>query len=161
MTMTTFTAKVAWERGEGSFTDGRYSRGHSWSFDGGAIIEASASPHNVPLPYSLEENVDPEEAYVAALSSCHMLFYLWIASKKRIGIDSYIDDAIGVMGKVDGRMMVSRVELRPRVVYTDDIPSREAQEKMHHQAHELCFLANSVKTEIEIVLEKAEASGSE
>jgi hypothetical protein len=74
----------------------------------------------------IEENVDPEEAYVAALSSCHMLFYLWIASKKRIGIDSYVDDAVGVMEKVDGKMMVSRVELRPRVVYTDEIPSREA-----------------------------------
>ncbi|WP_160004141.1 OsmC family protein [Rhizobium sp. 18055] len=148
--MTTFTAKVAWTRGEGSFTDGRYSRGHSWSFDGGATIAASASPHNVPLPYAIAENVDPEEAYVAALSSCHMLFYLWIASKKRIGIDSYVDDAVGVMEKVDGKMMVSRVELRPQVVYTAEMPSREAQEKMHHQAHELCFLANSVKTAIDI-----------
>lgn len=150
--MTTFTATVAWQRGEDSFTDGRYSRGHSWSFDGGAVVAASASPHNVPLPYSLEENVDPEEAYVAALSSCHMLFYLWIASKKRIGIDSYVDDAIGIMEKVDGKMMVSRVELRPQVAYIGESPSREDEQKMHHQAHELCFLANSVKTEIDIRL---------
>ncbi len=151
--MTTFTAKVAWQRGEDSFIDGRYSRGHSWTFDGGATIAASASPHNVPLPYSLEENVDPEEAYVAALSSCHMLFYLWIASKKKIGIDGYVDDAVGTMEKVDGKMMVSRVELRPRVAYSSEVPSRELQETMHHQAHELCFLANSVKTVIDIKID--------
>ncbi|WP_283194607.1 OsmC family protein [Rhizobium sp. AN80A] len=153
--MTTFSAQVAWQRGEDNFIDGRYSRGHSWSFDGGITVPASASPHNVPLPYAVAENVDPEEAYVAALSSCHMLFYLWIASKKRIGIDSYVDDALGVMEKVDGRMMVSRVELRPKVGYTDEVPSRELEEQMHHQAHELCFLANSVKTVIEIRLGRA------
>jgi organic hydroperoxide reductase OsmC/OhrA len=151
--MTTFTAEVAWQRGEGSFIDGRYSRGHSWTFDGGATIAASASPHNVPLPYSVEENVDPEEAYIAALSSCHMLFYLWIASKKKIGIDSYVDDAVGTMEKIDGKMMVSRVELRPRVVYSGEVPSRDLQEAMHHQAHELCFLANSVKTVIDIKID--------
>jgi organic hydroperoxide reductase OsmC/OhrA len=151
--MTTFAAQVAWKLGEGSFVDGRYSRGHDWTFDGGITVPASASPHNVPLPYAVAENVDPEEAYVAALSSCHMLFYLWIASKKRIGIDSYVDDAIGVMEKVDGRMMVSRVELRPKVDYTDEVPARELEAEMHHQAHELCFLANSVKTVIEIRLD--------
>ncbi len=151
--MTTFSAQVVWRLGEGSFVDGRYSRGHHWTFDGGITVPASASPHNVPLPYAVAENVDPEEAYVAALSSCHMLFYLWIASKKRIGIDSYVDDAIGVMEKVDGRMMVSRVELRPKVGYADEGPTRELEEEMHHQAHELCFLANSVKTVIEIRLD--------
>jgi organic hydroperoxide reductase OsmC/OhrA len=151
--MTTFSAQVAWERGEGSFTDGRYSRGHSWTFDGGLTIPASASPHNVPLPYAVAENVDPEEAYIAALSSCHMLFFLWIASKKRMGIESYVDDAIGYMETVDGKTLVSRVELKPRVVYSGDAPTREAEEEMHHQAHELCFLANSVKTAIEVRLD--------
>jgi organic hydroperoxide reductase OsmC/OhrA len=152
--MTTFSARVAWAaRGEGSFTDGRYSRGHSWTFDGGLTVPASASPHNVPLPYAVAETVDPEEAYVAALSSCHMLFYLWIASKKRIGIESYVDDAIGLMETVEGKTLVSRVELRPRVVYSGDAPTREAEEEMHHQAHELCFLANSVKTAIEVRLD--------
>lgn len=151
--MTTFSAQVAWERGEGSFTDGRYSRGHSWTFDGGLTIPASASPHNVPLPYAVAENVDPEEAYVAALSSCHMLFFLWIASKKRMGIESYVDDAIGYMETVDGKTLVSRIELKPRVVYSGDAPTREAEEEMHHQAHELCFLANSVKTAIEVRLD--------
>lgn len=153
--MTTFSTRVSWQLGEGSFTDGRYSRGHEWSFDGGASIPASASPHNVPLPYAVAENVDPEEAYVAALSSCHMLFYLWLASKKRIGIDSYVDDAIGVMETIDGKTMVSRVELRPRVIYSGEAPEMALEEEMHHQAHELCFLANSVKTAIEIRLDRA------
>jgi len=148
--MTTFSAKVAWERGEATFIDGRYSRGHKWSFDGGATVAASASPHNVPLPFAISENVDPEEAYVAALSSCHMLFYLWLASKKKITIDSYVDAATGVMETVDGKPLVSRVELYPQVAYTGDRPSREIEQQLHHEAHELCFLANSVKTEITV-----------
>ncbi|OWV96025.1 peroxiredoxin [Rhizobium sp. R72] len=151
--MTTFSAEVAWERGAASFTDGRYSRGHTWSFDGGAIVAASASPHNVPLPYALAENVDPEEAYIAALSSCHMLFYLWLASRMGIMIDSYVDAATGLMETVQGRTMVSRVELRPHVTYAGDIPGREIEHKLHHEAHELCFLANSVKTEITVRLD--------
>jgi organic hydroperoxide reductase OsmC/OhrA len=151
--MTTFSAEIAWERGAASFIDGRYSRGHTWSFDGGATVAASASPHNVPLPYALAENVDPEEAYVAALSSCHMLFYLWLASKKRITVDSYVDAATGLMETVQGRTMVSRVELRPQVTYAGDVPSREIERKLHHEAHELCFLANSVKTEIAVHLD--------
>ncbi|MDM9622376.1 OsmC family protein [Rhizobium sp. S96] len=150
--MTSFSARVAWMRGDDDFLHGRYSRGHEWTFGGGLSIPASASPHNVPLPYAVAENVDPEEAYVAALSSCHMLFYLWLASRKRIGIDSYVDDAIGLMEEVDGRTMVSRVELRPRVTYSGDAPGREVEEAMHHEAHELCFLANSVKTVIEVKL---------
>ncbi|MEK1897251.1 MAG: OsmC family protein [Rhizobium sp.] len=151
--MTTFSAEVAWERGAASFIDGRYSRGHTWNFDGGASVAASASPHNVPLPYALAENVDPEEAYVAALSSCHMLFYLWLASKKRIMIDSYVDAATGLMETVDGKTMVSRVELRPRVIYAGDRPNREIEQSLHHEAHERCFLANSVKTEITVRLD--------
>ncbi|NLS05268.1 OsmC family peroxiredoxin [Rhizobium sp. P32RR-XVIII] len=150
--MTLFSAEVSWQRGEGSFTDGKYSRGHTWNFDGGLSVPASASPHNVPLPYSVAENVDPEEAYVAALSSCHMLFYLWLASKKGIVIDSYVDNATGIMEKVDGKMLVSHVELKPSVVYSGEAPSRETEEKLHHEAHELCFLANSVKTKIDVRL---------
>ncbi|KQV81547.1 OsmC family protein [Rhizobium sp. Root1220] len=148
--MTIFSAEVSWQRGNSGFADGRYSRAHNWTFDGGAVVPASASPHNVPLPCAVEENVDPEEAYVAALSSCHMLFYLWLASKKRLVVDSYIDAAIGVMEKVDGRMIISRVELRPRVVYAGGMPDRAAEVRMHREAHELCFLANSVKTIIEV-----------
>lgn len=151
--MTSFSAKIAWQRGDDSFIDGRYSRGHSWSFDGGLTVPASASPHNVPLPFSVAENVDPEEAFVAAVSSCHMLFYLWLASKKRIGVDSYVDDAVGKMETVAGRTMVSHIELRPQVRYTAAAPSRDEEEKMHHQAHDLCFIANSIKTEIDIGLD--------
>jgi organic hydroperoxide reductase OsmC/OhrA len=150
--MTVFSAQVSWQRGEGDFATGRYSRGHSWNFDGGLSVPASASPHNVPLPYSVAENVDPEEAYVAALSSCHMLFYLWLASQRGVVIDSYVDAATGIMEKVDGKMTVSRVELRPAVVYSSGQPSRATEEELRHEAHELCFLANSVKTVIEIRL---------
>jgi organic hydroperoxide reductase OsmC/OhrA len=151
--MTLFSAEVSWQRGEGSFTDGKYSRGHTWSFDGGLSVPASSSPHSVPLPFSVAENVDPEEAYVAALSSCHMLFYLWLASKKGFVIDRYVDAATGVMEKVEGRLMISRVELKPSVVYSGEAPSREVEEELHHEAHELCFLANSVKTKIEVRLD--------
>ncbi|TCU09961.1 OsmC family protein [Rhizobium sullae] len=151
--MTTFSAEVSWQRGEGSFTDGKYSRGHVWKFDGGLSVPASASPHNVPLPYAVAENVDPEEAYVAALSSCHMLFYLWLASKKGMVVDSYVDAATGIMEKIDGKMLVSRVELKPAVVYAGEAPSRETEKKLHHEAHDLCFLANSVKTKIDVRLD--------
>ncbi|TCU34214.1 OsmC family protein [Rhizobium azibense] len=151
--MTKFSAEVSWQRGGGTFTDGKYSRGHMWNFDGGLSVPASASPHNVPLPYSVAENVDPEEAYVAALSSCHMLFYLWLASKKGIVVNSYVDTATGIMEKIDGKMLVSRVELKPAVIYADEAPSRKMEEKLHHEAHELCFLANSVKTNIEVRLD--------
>jgi organic hydroperoxide reductase OsmC/OhrA len=151
--MTTFSAEISWKRGEDSFTDGRYSRGHDWTFDGGLTVPASASPHNVPLPFSVAENVDPEEAYVAALSSCHMLFYLRLAAKKGIVIDSYLDAASGVLEKIDGKMIVNRVDLRPRVSYSGEAPLRDTEEKLHHEAHELCFLANSVKTVIEVRLD--------
>ena len=151
--MTSFSAEVSWQRGDGDFAGGRYSRGHSWHFDGGLSVPASASPHNVPLPYALAENVDPEEAFVAALSSCHMLFYLWLASKRGIVIDSYVDVATGIMEKVDGKMIVARIELKPSVVYSGEKPDRVAEEKLHHEAHELCFLANSVKTVIDVRLD--------
>lgn len=150
--MTVFTAEVSWQRGEGDFAAGKYSRGHSWNFDGGLSVPASASPHNVPFPYSVAENVDPEEAYVAALSSCHMLFYLWLASRRGMVIESYVDAATGVMEKIDGKMIVSRVELNPAVVYSGAPPSRVVEEALHHEAHELCFLANSVKTVIDVRL---------
>ena len=151
--MTTFSAEISWKRGEDSFIDGRYSRGHNWTFDGGLTVPASASPHNVPLPFSIAENVDPEEAYVAALSSCHMLFYLWLAAKRGFVIDSYLDAASGLLEKIDGKMIVSRVDLRPRVSYSGEAPRRDTEEKLHHEAHELCFLANSVKTVIEVCLD--------
>ncbi|MET2973361.1 OsmC family protein, partial [Vibrio harveyi] len=111
---------------------------------------ASPSPQVVPLPLSVEENVDPEEAFIAALSSCHMLVFLSIAAKRRYVIDSYVDEAMGELTAGDkGKEWVSKVVLRPRIVFSGDKqPTREQLEKMHHLAHENCFIANSVKTEV-------------
>jgi organic hydroperoxide reductase OsmC/OhrA len=148
--MSQYLAKVIWNRGEQEFLDNRYSRGHLWEFDGGARVAASASPHVVPLPMSVEENVDPEEAFVASLSSCHMLFFLSIAAKRGFVVDNYTDEAVGTMEKnADGAMAMTRVELRPSIEFTQDgRPTREQLEEMHHRAHSLCFIANSVKTEV-------------
>ncbi|WP_345291336.1 OsmC family protein [Kangiella marina] len=145
-------AHISWSRGDQAFINNQYSRGHQWHFDGGATVEASSSPHIVPLPYSVEANVDPEEAFVASLSSCHMLFFLSIAAKKRLIVDSYEDDAIGVMGEDEqGRAFVETVTLRPYVRFSGNkVPSLDQIEKIHHQAHELCFIANSVKTKVVI-----------
>jgi organic hydroperoxide reductase OsmC/OhrA len=147
--MSTFSAEVTWERGDAGFTDNRYSRGHRWTFDGGQVVPASSSPHIVPLPYSVAENVDPEEAYVAALSSCHMLFFLSLAAKKGLVVDRYADMAEGVMENVGGSKQVTRVILNPCVTYAGEDPDPATEAELHHRAHELCFLANSVKTVIE------------
>ena len=149
--MSEYYAKIVWNRGsDENYIDNKYSRGHEWSFDGGVTVPASSSPHVVPLPYSVEANVDPEEAFVASLSSCHMLFFLSIAAKRKFIIDGYIDNAIGVMEKdSDGKISMTKVTLRPEVNFSGDRqPSIEQLEKMHHQSHEQCFIANSVKTEV-------------
>ncbi|WP_223789856.1 OsmC family protein [Marinicella meishanensis] len=147
--MSEYTAEIKWTRGKDEgFIDNRYSRGHSWSFDGGAVVEASSSPQVVPLPYSVAAHVDPEEAFVAALSSCHMLFFLSIAAKRQFIIDQYVDHAVGVMQADDHKKIsMTQVTLRPQVIFSGDRqPTIEQIEKMHHQAHEQCFIANSVKT---------------
>ncbi|MCY9874915.1 OsmC family protein [Vibrio barjaei] len=144
-------AQVIWKRKQDEvFSDNNYSRGHVWEFDGGLTVPASPSPHVVPLPLSIEENIDPEEAYIAALSSCHMLVFLSIAAKRKYVIDSYIDKAVGILAENEaGRMAVTKVILRPDVVFSGErVPTREQLEKMHHLSHENCFIANSVKTEI-------------
>jgi organic hydroperoxide reductase OsmC/OhrA len=146
--MSTFRAQVTWARGDERFIDNRYSRGHLWSFDGGATVAASSSPEVVPLPYSVPENVDPEEAFVAALSSCHMLFFLSLAARAGFVVDSYVDHAEGVMSSVDGATQVTEVSLNPRVSYAAACPERTMESDLHHRAHALCFLANSVKSKI-------------
>jgi len=148
--MSQHTAVVRWERDGAAFTDNRYSRGHSWSFDGGIEVRASASPQVVPAPLSVVEAVDPEEAFVAALASCHMLWFLSIAAKQGFVVESYRDEASGLMGKNSaGRTAMMQVTLRPRVVFAGDkSPSAVQHDVMHHEAHEKCFIANSVKTEI-------------
>jgi len=149
--MSEYYALVKWQRGEDeAFIDNNYSRGHVWEFDGGVSVPASSSPHVVPLPFSVATHVDPEEAFVAALSSCHMLFFLSIAAKKRYLVESYTDDAIGIMENDEsGKMSMTQVTLRPQVVFSGErLPSRQDLEDIHHQAHELCFIANSVKTKV-------------
>ncbi|OKY25897.1 OsmC family protein [Thalassotalea sp. PP2-459] len=148
--MAKYRAVVSWQKqADEVYIDNKYSRGHTWSFEGGVSVPASSSPHIVPLPYSVAENVDPEEAFVASLSSCHMLFFLAMAAKKRYVVASYQDNAHGEMAESDGKMMMTRVTLVPDVVFTGArMPSSEVIEKLHHLAHEQCFIANSVKTEI-------------
>ena len=149
--MSDYTAKILWQRSEEEvFVDNKYSRAHQWGFDGGATIAASPSPHIVPLPYSVEENVDPEEAFVASLSSCHMLFFLQIAAKRNFIVDKYVDNAIGVLGKdSQGKTSMTNVTLRPQVQFSGEKrPTMKQLEAMHHQSHEQCFIANSVKTEV-------------
>ena len=149
--MSEYTATVRWHRGDDEkYVDNKYSRGHEWSFDGGVTVPASSSPQVVPLAYSVEANVDPEEAFVASLSSCHMLFFLAIAANRKFIVDEYVDNAIGVMGKdSDGRISMTRVTLHQRVKFSgENKPTLEQLEEMHHQSHEQCFIANSVKTEV-------------
>lgn len=150
--MSEYFAAVSWERGHQIFTDNKYSRGHVWNFDGGQSVAASASPHVVPLPYSVEANVDPEEAFVASLSSCHMLFFLSIAAKQGFIVDRYLDRAVGIMqADAEGRMAITNVTLRPKVAFSGEKQPTLAQlEKMHHLAHRQCYIANSVKTAVAI-----------
>ena len=143
----TYTATIAWSRAPDEiFTDNRYSRGHQWSFDGGVTFRASSSPHVVPR-YSDPAGVDPEEAFIAAISSCHMLSFLYVAAKAGLVVDSYSDTAEGVMTKTEGRIWVSQVTLRPLVVCAFP-PDRATLDALHHAAHDACFIANSVKTDI-------------
>ena len=148
--MSEYVATIRWQRGNQDFTDSKYSRGHEWVFDGGMSVAASASPDIVPLPMSVAENVDPEEAIVASLSSCHMLFFLDIAAKSGYVVDEYTDAAIGRMEKnTEGKTAITKVLLRPSATFSGArIPDPGEIEHMHHRAHELCFIANSVKTEV-------------
>ena len=149
--MADYSATVLWQRADDeAFTDNRYSRGHEWQFDGGVTVAASSSPHVVPLPFSVEASVDPEEAFVAALSSCHMLFFLSFAAQQGFVVDTYNDQAVGTMAKnSEGKVAMTRVVLRPAVRFSPDrVPSYTQLEALHHAAHEACFIANSVTTEV-------------
>ncbi|MFO0931091.1 MAG: OsmC family protein [Planctomycetota bacterium] len=143
---------VGWRRDGAAFVDRRYSRRHEWRFDGGVVVPASASPHAVPAPYSDARCVDPEEAFVAALSSCHMLSFLWLAAQRGVVVDAYDDDAVGTMGKnAAGREGVTRVVLRPRVRCAGPrVPTDDELDALHHEAHEICYIANSVTTQVDV-----------
>jgi organic hydroperoxide reductase OsmC/OhrA len=151
--MSEHNAIISWTHSRGDFLKGTYSREHTWAFDGGVVVPASPSPSSVRSPYSNAANVDPEEAFVAAIASCHMLTYLYLAYKAGIDVTAYEDEAVGVMTKNERRVSsVSSVVLRPRITYGQRIPSPEEQRQLHHDAHEQCFIANSVKTEITVVM---------
>jgi organic hydroperoxide reductase OsmC/OhrA len=143
-------AVVLWERGEEPFVDRRYSRRHLIRFDGGAEVPGSSSPAVVKAPYSDPAAVDPEEMFIASLASCHMLWFLDIAARRGLRVDRYEDQAEGVMGKdAAGKVAVTRVTLRPDVKFSgESIPTREEVERLHHEAHEECFIAGSVKTDV-------------
>jgi organic hydroperoxide reductase OsmC/OhrA len=149
--MSEYPATISWERRGARFIDHKYSRAHVWEFDGGAVVPGSSSPHSVPLPYSDASAVDPEEAYVAALASCHMLWFLALAAKRGFAIESYRDAAVGVMERdVRGRLVITTVTLRPHAVFGSDgaAPTEDVVHELHHAAHAECYLANSVRSEI-------------
>ena len=148
--MGTYTADLEWMRGEQDFLGNRYSRRHRIRFDGGVEIPGSSSPHVVPVPQSDPSAVDPEEAFVASIASCHMLWFLSIAAVRKYRVDRYTDHAVGVMGKnAKGKEYVAQVVLHPAVAFSGDrIPTAAELAALHHRAHEECFIANSVLTEI-------------
>ena len=145
-----YTSKILWNRNGALFSDNRYSRKHLWQFDGGVEVLASSSPQVVRLPLSEAAAVDPEEAFVASLASCHMLWFLDIAARAGFIIDSYVDDAVGTLAKnSDGKFAMTIVTLKPHVIFSgDNRPSHEDIQRMHHKAHDECFIATSVKSEV-------------
>jgi organic hydroperoxide reductase OsmC/OhrA len=148
--MQQYQAKIHLQRGDQVFIDNLYSRAHDWQFDGGLTVPASSSPLSVALPMSVADNVDPEEALVAAASSCHMLFFLWLAAKQGFTVDLYTDLAIGFMEKDQrGKISITRITLRPKIVFSGATqPNPEEIATMHHRSHEDCYIANSLRAEI-------------
>jgi organic hydroperoxide reductase OsmC/OhrA len=145
-----YLANIHWQRGSALFTDNRFSRAHTWRFDGGLEVPASSSPQVLREPFSVAAAVDPEEAFVAALSSCHMLWFLSLAAREGWCIDEYRDAAAGTMGKnAAGKLAVLQVILQPQVSASGERRAARADlERLHHRAHEECFIANSVITQL-------------
>ena len=150
--MSAHKAVIHWDRSSPDFTKGRYSREHTWTFDGGVVVPASPSPAVVPAPYSNAAHVDPEEAFVAALASCHMLTFLHLAARAGFAVESYTDEAVGTLTKNErGVPWVSEVVLRPRIVYGNARrPTAAEAAKLHHDSHEQCYISSSVKTRITV-----------
>ena len=150
--MSQYTAHVAWKRQSSEpFTDNKYSRAHVWRFDGGAEVPASSAPAVVKPPLSDPAGVDPEEALVASLSSCHMLTFLYLAAKRGFRVDEYIDEAVGILEKnSEGRLAMTKVTLRPAIRWGEKRPTSDELGAMHHDAHDQCFIANSVKTDVRV-----------
>lgn len=150
--MSEYKTTISWKCTSPDFLKGKYSREHTWTFDGGITIPASSSPSVVPEPYSIPANVDPEEAFVASISSCHMLTFVYVAYRQGFQVDSYHDEAVGIMTKNEkGVPWMSRVTLRPQIVYGGtNLPSPADVDHLHHLAHEQCYIANSIKTEVKV-----------
>jgi organic hydroperoxide reductase OsmC/OhrA len=150
--MSTHTCTIHWQRDGASFTDQRYSRAHAWRFDGGAVVRGSSAPTSVPLPWSDPAAVDPEEAFVAAVSSCHMLWFLSLAAQQGFTLDAYEDAAEGRMEAIaPGRVGITRVLLRPRLVFSGPRTPTDAEvAALHHTAHEKCYIANSIRGEVAV-----------
>lgn len=148
--MADYHATIRWQRGDQAFSDRRYSRRHEMHFDGGAVVPGSSSPHSVRVPFSDPSAVDPEETFVASLSSCHMLWFLDLACRAGWVVDDYRDDALGIMAEdTAGRMAMTLVTLRPAVRFGGERrPDAAEVERLHHAAHEECYIANSVKTTV-------------
>ena len=148
--MGSYTATVLWTRpADAPFKDNKYSRAHEWRFDGGAVVRGSSSPLSVRVPLSDPAAVDPEEALVAAVSSCHMLFFLSFAAAGGFVIDRYEDEALGDMGKnARGATAMVKIRLRPKITWVGAPPSAEQLDKLHHRSHESCYIANSITAEI-------------
>jgi len=146
-----YKATIAWKKSGPDFLKGRYSREHTWTFDGGVTVPASSSPTVVPVPWSNPANVDPEEAFVASLSCCHMLTWLFLAGRAGYDVESYRDEAVGVMTKNEqGVPWVSAVTLNPVIVYAGRQPDAAENARLHQLAHEQCYIANSVKTVVTV-----------
>jgi organic hydroperoxide reductase OsmC/OhrA len=150
--MSEHKATIRWTRTGDEFLKGKFPRAHTWSFDGGLTVPASSSPFAVPVPYSDPAGVDPEEAYVASISSCHMMTFLWCAYRSGFVVDSYEDEAVGVLTKNEkGILWVSLITLHPKISYSGPkLPTPEDIERLHHQAHDNCFISNSVNTEVKV-----------
>jgi organic hydroperoxide reductase OsmC/OhrA len=150
--MSQHKATISWSFSGEDFSKGKFSRAHTWSFDGGVTVPASAAPGVVPAPYSVAANVDPEEAFVASLASCHMLTFLFVAYRKGFKVERYDDAAVGVMSKnAEGELWISEVTLNPQITYGGDrLPTPEDETQLHDGAHHHCFIANSVKTKITV-----------
>jgi organic hydroperoxide reductase OsmC/OhrA len=150
--MAVHTCSVTWERGDASFTDQRYSRAHRWRFDGGAVVPGSSSPHSVQVPWSDPAAVDPEEAFVASVSSCHMLWFLSLAAAQGYRVDRYADAAEGRLAKMpDGREGMAEVVLRPEIVFSGArLPDGAGVDALHHAAHARCYIANSIRSEVRV-----------
>ena len=150
--MSRHDAEISW-RSDGHFTDGKYSRAHEWRFDGGQVVRGSSSPNVVREPMSDPYGVDPEEALIASVSSCHMLWFLDLARHAGFDLASYCDAADGEMGRIaEDRFALARITLRPQAEFVGRQPSEAELAALHDQAHQRCFIANSLKTEIVIDL---------